>query len=149
MRIEQYCIAVAATAALSGMGLGIFMAVSQDFTLMPAHAHLNLLGWVSMALYGLYYRGAALLRIRLAWVQAGVATAGFVTMTGALAALLVTLDHRFEALVGVGASLSLVAMALFLVQVVTESRPESRPESRRAPAAADEPFTELLPVEHG
>jgi hypothetical protein len=142
MRIEQYCIAVAATAALSGMGLGIFMAVSQDFTLMPAHAHLNLLGWVSMALYGLYYRGAALLRIRLAWVQAGVATAGFVTMTGALAALLVTLDHRFEALIGVGASLSLVAMALFLIQVVTESRP--------APAAAaDETFTELLPVEHG
>ena len=97
MRIEQYCIAVAATAALCGMGLGIFMATSQDFTLMPAHAHLNLLGWVSMALYGLYYRGAALLRIRLAWIQAGVATVGFVTMTGALAALLVTLDHRFEA----------------------------------------------------
>ena len=141
MRIEQYCIAVAATAALCGMGLGIFMATSQDFTLMPAHAHLNLLGWVSMALYGLYYRGAALLRIRLAWIQAGVATVGFVTMTGALAALLVTLDHRFEALIGVGASLSLVAMALFLVQVVTESRPAQR--------KTGVPLGTLAPVEHG
>ena len=141
MRIEQYCIAVAATAALCGMGLGIFMATSQDFTLMPAHAHLNLLGWVSMALYGLYYRGAALLRIRLAWVQAGVATVGFVTMTGALAALLVTLDHRFEALIGVGASLSLVAMALFLVQVVTEGRP--------APRKTGVPPGPFAPVEHG
>ena len=141
MRIEQYCIAVAATAALCGMGLGIFMATSQDFTLMPAHAHLNLLGWVSMALYGLYYRGAALLRIRLAWIQAGVATVGFVTMTGALAALLVTLDHRFEALIGVGASLSLVAMALFLVQVVTESRP--------APRKTGVPPGPFAPVEHG
>ena len=144
MRIEQYCIAVAATAALCGMGLGIFMATSQDFTLMPAHAHLNLLGWVSMALYGLYYRGAALLRVRLAWIQAGVATAGFLTMTGALAALLVTLDHRFETWIGVGASLSLVAMALFLIQVVTESRP-----------ARSKDETPLLPsgtfpvVEHG
>ena len=144
MRIEQYCIAVAATAALCGMGLGIFMATSQDFTLMPAHAHLNLLGWVSMALYGLYYRGAALLRVRLAWIQAGVATAGFLTMTGALAALLVTLDHRFETWIGVGASLSLVAMALFLIQVVTESRPaRSKDEAPLLPSGT------FPVVEHG
>ena len=50
--------------------LGIAMAMRQDFTLAPAHAHLNLLGWVSMALYGLYYRGAAVIRPRLAWTQA-------------------------------------------------------------------------------
>ena len=134
MRIEQYCIAVAATAALCGMGLGIFMAVHQDFTLMPAHAHLNLLGWTTMALYGLYYRGAMIRRVRLAWIQAGVATVGFVTMTGALVALLVTLDHRFETLIGVGASLSLVAMALFLLQVVTEDR--QQPAARHAPHGA-------------
>jgi hypothetical protein len=140
VRIEQYCIAVAAMAALCGMGLGIFMATNQDFTLMPAHAHLNLLGWVTMALYGLYYRGAAFLRVRLAWIQAGVATVGFVTMTGALAALLITLDHRFEALIGVGASLSLVAMALFLAQVVTESRPARK---------TDAPLGRYAPVEHG
>jgi len=143
MRIEQYCIAVAATAALCGMGLGIFMAVHQDFTLMPAHAHLNLLGWTTMALYGLYYRGAMIRRVRLAWIQAGVATVGFVTMTGALAALLVTLDHRFETLIGVGASLSLVAMALFLLQVVTEDRkPAARHEHFGAPG-------NLTVVEHG
>lgn len=58
MRIEQYCITVAATAALCGMALGISMAIRQDFALMRAHARLNLLGSVSMALYGLYYRGA-------------------------------------------------------------------------------------------
>ena len=126
------------------MGLGIFMATSQDFTLMPAHAHLNLLGWVSMALYGLYYRGAALLRVRLAWIQAGVATAGFLTLTGALAALLVTLDHRFETWIGVGASLSLVAMALFLIQVVTESPPARSKDEAPLPAGGTFPV-----VEHG
>ncbi|HRO12555.1 hypothetical protein [Amaricoccus sp.] len=144
MRIEQYCIAVAATAALCGMGLGIFMATNHDFTLMPAHAHLNLLGWVSMALYGLYYRGAALLRIRLAWIQAGIATVGFVTMTGALAALLLTLDPRFEPLIGVGASLSLLAMALFLFQVVIESRPTRIRDTSPLPAEGTFPV-----VEHG
>jgi hypothetical protein len=127
--------AVAATAALCGMGLCISMAVNQDFTLMPAHAHLNLLGWVSMALYGLYYRGAALLRIRLAWIQAGIATLGFVLMTGGLAALLATLDHRFEAVVSIGASLAFLGMALFLIQVVTEGR-------RPVPSG-------LAPFEHG
>ena len=49
MRIAQYCISVAAIAALCGMSLGIFMATHQDFTLAPAHAHLNLLGWVTPA----------------------------------------------------------------------------------------------------
>jgi hypothetical protein len=122
VRIERFCIAVGASAALCGMSLGIAMAIRQDFTLMPAHAHLNLLGWVSMALYGLYYRGAAAIRPRLAWTQAGVATAGFVAMTGGLAALLSTGDPRFEAVVSVGAVAAFVGMALFLLQVVTEGR---------------------------
>ena len=35
--------------------MGMRMAKSKDFTLMPAHAHLNLLGWVTMAIYGTFY----------------------------------------------------------------------------------------------
>ena len=31
--------------------LGVAMGASGDHTLMPVHAHLNLLGWVSMALF--------------------------------------------------------------------------------------------------
>jgi hypothetical protein len=124
VRVEQFCIAVGATAALCGMSLGIAMAVRQDFTLMPAHAHLNLLGWVSMALYGLYYRGAAAIRPRHAWIQAGVATLGFVSMNGGLAALLSTGEPRFEAIVSAGAICAVLGMLLFLVQVVTERRPK-------------------------
>lgn len=44
---------IAVAVALVGMCGGIFMAATQDFTLAPAHAHLNLLGWVTLALYGL------------------------------------------------------------------------------------------------
>jgi hypothetical protein len=39
-----------------GMIWGIIMAISQDHSAMPAHAHLNLLGWVSLFLFGIYYR---------------------------------------------------------------------------------------------
>jgi hypothetical protein len=53
--LSYYFIGVAAIQALVGMGLGIYMGVGGDFTLAPAHAHNNLLGWVSMAIFGLYY----------------------------------------------------------------------------------------------
>lgn len=39
-----------------GVTLGIVMGATQDHSLYPVHAHLNLLGWVSLALFGLFYR---------------------------------------------------------------------------------------------
>ena len=41
---------------LLGVALGVAMAASHDYTLKPVHAHVNLLGWVSMFLFGLWYR---------------------------------------------------------------------------------------------
>ena len=41
---------------IAGVSLGIFMAASHDHSMFPVHTHLNLLGWVSMALFGLFYR---------------------------------------------------------------------------------------------
>ena len=38
-----------------GVALGIAMGASRDFTLRPVHAHVNLLGWATMALAGLVY----------------------------------------------------------------------------------------------
>jgi hypothetical protein len=38
-----------------GISLGIAMGASQNFTLRPVHAHINLLGWTTMALAGLIY----------------------------------------------------------------------------------------------
>lgn len=39
-----------------GMIWGMAMAISRDHSTFPAHAHLNLLGWVSLFLFGIYYR---------------------------------------------------------------------------------------------
>ena len=42
--------------ALTGMGLGTYMGSVQDFTFAPVHAHINLVGFVTHFLFGLYYR---------------------------------------------------------------------------------------------
>jgi hypothetical protein len=39
-----------------GIGLGIYMGAAQDFRFVHVHAHLNLLGWVALALIALAYR---------------------------------------------------------------------------------------------
>jgi FtsH-binding integral membrane protein len=41
---------------LAGMAWGLQMAISQDHSAFPAHAHLNLLGFVALFLFGIYYR---------------------------------------------------------------------------------------------
>lgn len=38
-----------------GVAMGIVMGASENFTLRPVHAHVNLLGWATMALAGLIY----------------------------------------------------------------------------------------------
>ena len=38
-----------------GMILGLHMAISQDHGQMPTHAHIMVIGWVSFAVFGLFY----------------------------------------------------------------------------------------------
>jgi predicted permease len=41
---------------IAGVSLGLYMAASHDHSMFPAHAHLNLLGWVTMGLFAVFYR---------------------------------------------------------------------------------------------
>ena len=49
-------VALSTLFVLAGMIWGIQMSISQDHLLAPAHAHNNLIGFVTMAVYGFYYR---------------------------------------------------------------------------------------------
>jgi hypothetical protein len=40
---------------VAGVALGIAMGASQNFTLRPVHAHINLLGWTTLGMAGLIY----------------------------------------------------------------------------------------------
>lgn len=54
-RIGLWFILLAGLCLTVGVYLGMWMGVNKDFTLAPVHAHLNLLGWASLALFGLTY----------------------------------------------------------------------------------------------
>jgi hypothetical protein len=128
MRLAYFCFIAAALSALGGMSLGIWMGMNEDFTLAPVHAHINLLGWVTLSLYGLYHRGVARETNRLAWIQVGAAALGMPLMTGGLAAYLAT-GAESGGFIFAGAVLVLAGMALFLAVLVadlTESRRRAR-----------------------
>lgn len=55
-KLGNWFLRIAALYFIAGIVLGIVMAAQQEFTFKPVHAHLNLLGWVSLALFGLFYR---------------------------------------------------------------------------------------------
>jgi uncharacterized membrane protein len=124
---------ISVSLGLIGIVLGIVMGIRQDFVLMPAHAHLNLLGFVTMFLSALYYRvvpeaGASW----LARYQAVVSVAGAVVFPIGIACVLVGGHDRFEPVVVAGALTVLLGMALFAVIVFRTCGQE-----RATPAAAE------------
>lgn len=56
MNVSKGFLVTGAIYLLIGIGLGGYMGASGDHTLTPVHAHINLLGFVLMSLFGLCYR---------------------------------------------------------------------------------------------
>jgi hypothetical protein len=98
---------------IAGMAMGIGMAASQDHSIMPAHAHLNLLGWVSLFLFGIYYeKRPALDTSRLALIQVGLWSVGTVILTIAVAAIHLGYT-AFDPVAGVASIMVLIGMLIF------------------------------------
>ena len=82
MKASILCFRAAVLMVVAGMIWGIVMGISQDHTTLPAHAHLNLLGWVSLFLFGIYYHlHPAVDRSGLASLQVWVWIAGTIILT--------------------------------------------------------------------
>ena len=80
---------IAVLFALIGMIVGVYMAASQNHALGQAHAHINLIGWVSLFLIGLFYeRRPQLDKSAGARWQVIIYTIGAVVLNASLAALL-------------------------------------------------------------
>jgi hypothetical protein len=98
---------------LCGMAMGIAMGIKQDFSLAPAHAHINLLGFVTLFLSGLYYRSVpAAAASRIAKVQAALAVIGALIFPVGIASVLLGDHEKFLPIVVSGALIVLAAMAL-------------------------------------
>ncbi|MBP1804775.1 hypothetical protein [Rubellimicrobium aerolatum] len=102
----------------AGMVLGLWMGPTGNFQFAPVHAHLNLLGWVTMALFAIYYRlTPRAAQGRLPRVHAALAIPGVLLMSGGLAVEIAGRPEGFPVIV-LGAFLSFGSMLIFLFTVL-------------------------------
>ncbi len=95
-----------------GMLWGISMEISGDHTYAGAHAHLNLVGWVTMGLFGLYYS------MTPAAAEGGMAKIHYLVSTlGVLVfvpGIVLAIARTTEALAAIGSLIVLASMLIFL-----------------------------------
>lgn len=119
-RLPLAFFSAAALCVTAGMSWGAYMGAKQDFTLAPAHAHLNLVGWASLALMGTFYaltgKGG-----RLGWLNFALSTAAVLVMIPFLAMLLAGKPSA-EGGVIVGSILAILGMLTFLFVVLSTWR---------------------------
>lgn len=112
-----------------GTSLGTFMGLREDFTLAPAHAHLNLIGFVALFLSALYYRVVPEAACdRLARYHAAVSVTGAVLFPIGIAGVLLGGHDRFKLLVAAGALIVLMGKILFAAIVFRTSGAAQRLE---------------------
>ncbi len=108
-----------------GISMGLQMSISGVHNVTGAHAHANLLGWVTMALFGGYYAlNPAKASTRLATLQYGVFTLGIVVMVPSLY-LLLQGYAAFEPLVAVSSLIAFLGVLLFAVVVFAKDQQET------------------------
>ena len=104
--------------ALTGMSLGTYMGMAQDFLYAPVHAHINLVGFVALFLFGLYYRAEpANADGTLPEVQFFCAVGGGILLPIGIYGA-VTGNEAVDLAVIPGTLLTLLSMALFLGVVI-------------------------------
>lgn len=114
--VDRLFLCIAVLYVVVGMALGIHMSAIGNFSFTPVHAHMNLVGWASMALYALIYRSyPAMAENRLAPFHFWTANVGAILLNGGLAMLLSGMSTT--PLVVAGSYLTLIGMLIFTVNV--------------------------------
>jgi len=119
-RVSAAFFAIGVLFLIAGMIWGMIMGNSENFILAPAHAHLNLLGWVTMAIYGTFYALTRdTLRPKLAWTNFVLAVLGVLVMIPSLA-LYLSGNPQYGAGIAVGSVLCFLALLVFGISVARE-----------------------------
>ncbi|MFO1310989.1 MAG: hypothetical protein U1F41_02880 [Burkholderiales bacterium] len=106
-----------------GAVLGLYMGITQKFTLAPVHAHLLLLGWASLALAGIVYHlypGAS--STRLARLHFWLHNLGLPVFMAGLGMLLTGTDGAGP-VVGSAAIVVLCGLGLFALNILMNAKP--------------------------
>ncbi|WP_047154661.1 cytochrome-c oxidase [Aneurinibacillus tyrosinisolvens] len=110
-------IKIAAVYFLIAVLFGMYMSMTQHFEFKGIHAHLALLGWASLAIAGLiYHLFPAAAQHRLGTLHFWLHNVGLPVMMIGLLGL--TLGNpAFEAVIAIGAIVTIVGVLLFTVNV--------------------------------
>jgi len=117
--IQKRLLQMAGLYLIVGVGLGLYMGITTTFTLTPVHAHLNLLGWASMAVMALIYKsypdagGTALAKVHF-WLHA-IFLPVFMAL---LAAMLAGNNPALGPAVGITAMLLGLGILAFVVNIL-------------------------------
>jgi uncharacterized membrane protein YgdD (TMEM256/DUF423 family) len=115
--LASICYALASLSALVGISLGILMGLTEDHTLTPVHAHINLICWVSLFLFGVFYHMHPKAVNWLAKVQVALVAIGAIMAFGNLAIMLTTNDRTYIIFTIVGSVMVFVGYLMFCVVV--------------------------------
>lgn len=108
-------VVTAALFATFGMLWGIQMSVTQDFSLSPAHAHLNLIGWATMGIFGLYYSITPQANSRLAVLHYILHTVAVLIFAPGIA---MAISRQVETFAKLGSLCVVASMILFVIVVL-------------------------------
>lgn len=112
-RISEYYFRSAILFLIVGISIGIHMSISQNHNVIGAHAHINLLGWVTSALFGGYYAlNPAKATGRLPVIQYVVYTLG-VALMGLSLYLLLAGNTALAPVVAVSSLIAFAGVLLF------------------------------------
>lgn len=110
-RVSLAFFTVAPIYGLVGMVWGAMMAASGDHAMLPAHAHLNLLGMVMMAVMGTFYALARdMVWAKLAWANFILSNVGVLIMIPTLAKILQLGDANAAKLVPIIATSEVIVI---------------------------------------
>lgn len=113
-RVDVWFIGAAILYGLFGMSFGIWVGITQAFENAHLHAHINLVGWVTMTLFGLVYRAFPAMQDGvIPRIHFWVANLGYLLFMVGI--LLVRLDDTMLLPVVIGSLLTVLSMLLFLL----------------------------------
>ena len=144
LRIDVFFLVLATLCMLVGVSMGIAMGVAHDFQFAPVHAHLNLVGWASLALYGLVYRAyPAMGRSPLGNAHLVASAFGAVLFP---IGIYVSIAHGTPGLAIMGSLIWLAGALLFLINLVGSVALRLPSSGRRDPSrsASREGFGPML-----
>jgi hypothetical protein len=124
MTPSNLCFRAAMLLVLAGMLWGLQMAITDDHSAFPAHAHLNLLGFVALFLFGIFYRlNPKIEASRLALPQVWIWIVSTVVL--AIGVGLVHTGHPTGEPVAAVGSFAIFADAIVFTWLVFQASPEA------------------------